>query len=172
MRRPKTTEGRHREAIDGPRQLWRPGTPPFYRTWVSSPREALTAGDQKTCEGDISRFERKNHAALELSDYSKRELLGLIAAQGLDPPGRLIWDPVSATMVREVLPKETYVDFCRQKFYENDPQPVVRVRPGAPQEKSNEEWRRRGRPSNEDASLASTERRRTESAGAVHSSLR
>ena len=137
---------------------------------MSSPREALTAGDQKTCEGDISRFERKNHAALELSDYSKRELLGLIAAQGLDPPGRLIWDPVSATMVREVLPKETYVDFCRQKFYENDPQPVVRVRSGAPQEKSNEEWRRRGRPSNEDASLASTERRRTESAGAVPSS--
>ncbi|KAK7248811.1 hypothetical protein SO694_00041274 [Aureococcus anophagefferens] len=48
-------------------------------------------------------------------------------AAGLDPPGRLVLGPRSATMVRESLPKETYVDFCRQKFYERDPQPLVRV---------------------------------------------
>ncbi|KAH8059354.1 hypothetical protein JL722_5376 [Aureococcus anophagefferens] len=103
------------------------GTPPFHRTWVSSPRAPLVAPEASTAADDVAAFERRNHAALELGDYSKRELVALIAAQGLDPPGRLVWDPASATMVRESLPKETYVDFCRQKFYERDPRPLVRV---------------------------------------------
>ena len=125
--RPKTSESRHRDGVDGPRQLWRPGTPPFHRTWVSSPRAPLLAPEASTAADDVAAFERRNHAALELGDYGKRELVALIAAQGLDPPGRLVWDPASATMVRESLPKETYVDFCRQKFYERDPRPLVRV---------------------------------------------
>lgn len=127
LARPPTLDSRHRGDISGPRQLWRPGTPPFYRTWVSSPRLPLSTPEADTTGIDIRRFERKNHASLELNDYSKKELVTLITMQGLEPPGRLIWDPVSVTMVRENLTKQTYVDFCRQKFYETDPQPVVRV---------------------------------------------
>lgn len=127
LARPPTLDSRHRSDISGPRQLWRPGTPPFYRTWVSSPRLPLSTPEADATGIDIQRFERKNHAALELHDYSKKELMTLITTQGLEPPGRLIWDPVSATMVHESLTKQIYVDFCRQKFYETDPQPVARV---------------------------------------------
>ncbi|KAH8053869.1 hypothetical protein JL720_14594 [Aureococcus anophagefferens] len=98
-----------------------------YRRRGREPARALVAPEASTAADDVAAFERRNHAALELGDYSKRELVALIAAQGLDPPGRLVWDPASATMVRESLPKETCVDFCRQKFYERDPQPLVRV---------------------------------------------
>lgn len=87
----------------------------------------LSTLEADTTGTDIQRFERNNHAALELNDYSKKDLVTLISMQGLEPPGRLIWDPVSATMVRENLTKQAYVDFCRKKFYETDPQPVVRV---------------------------------------------
>ena len=86
----------------------------------------LTDGGADGALGAIRTFERQHHQTLELNDFGKRELKQLIVTEGLEVPGKMNWDPKLGKLVKEDLPKRTYVDFIRRAMYERDQKPLVR----------------------------------------------
>ena len=75
---------------------------------------------------ELLSFERAHHQKMRFEEFTKQELIELIKHDGLEVPGKVMWDTEAGEMKREICKKQVYVDFCKRKFYDAEPQPMVR----------------------------------------------
>jgi len=96
-------------------------------TTASASHRSIREDSPQGTELELLRFERLHYQKVNLNDLTKDELIRLIQDSGLEVPGEMKWDPDRGQMVKERCKKEVYLDYCRKKFSEEEPQPMVRV---------------------------------------------
>ena len=78
---------------------------------------ALKAAARQDALDDISAYERRHHASLEISDLTKLELIQLIEGEGIQCPGPVHFDTASGTYRRVGLKKKEYLEFVRRELF-------------------------------------------------------
>ena len=98
---------------------------------MASLNEGGVVGAQS--QGDVAMhnellsFERAHHQKMRFEDFTKMELIELIKHDGLEVPGKMMWDASAGEMKQEICKKQVYVDYCKRKFYDAEPQPLARA---------------------------------------------
>jgi len=97
------------------------------QTSAGAPRShAVDQAERRATRNELLNFERSQHQKVNFQDWTKKELIELIEAEGLEVPGELKWDSDAGCMKKEQCKKHVYIDYCRRKFFEVDPQPMVK----------------------------------------------